>query len=169
MSEPIEAYFKWLCAKVLDYDTRNYLPLMEILFKTEFTAFIIEDEHRIADAMELRREFISKRPRQNHVLEQLPCSIFELFIAFSDRAEFQTYIPAKDWFWEFLKNLGLDQFERISDSDVPKIEDILHTFTWRIYEPTGHGGIFPLDETNNDQRKVELWYQFNEYIIARGL
>lgn len=170
MVEPIETlYFNWLCAKVLDRNSRSYSTLMEILFATEFVWIVPADKHRAADGEELRQDFLRRRHLRVPLLETTPCTVLEMLIAFSKRAEFQTDIPARNWFWTFLSNLGLDQFEEVSESDVPLIEDILHTFTWRIYEPNGYGGMFPLDHTNNDQREIEIWYQFCEYLAVKGL
>jgi hypothetical protein len=35
---------------------------------------------------------------------------------------------------------------------------------WRTYEPNGVGGFFPLENPNEDQREVELWYQMSAYV-----
>jgi hypothetical protein len=45
----------------------------------------------------------------------------------------------------------------------------LETFVWRNYDRKGVGGIFPLYRSRRDQRRVELWYQFNEYIEEYGI
>ena len=166
MNEPIEKqYFNWLCAKVLGGETRNYRDLLEILFSKEFVWVIPADQHRIADGMELRQDFLrQKRSRDAGVSNVMPCSILEVLISFSERASFQTLDPAADWFWKFMANLKLDSFRRVRESDVPFIEDVLYTFTWRVYEPNGYGGLFPMERTQNDQREVEIWYQFCEYL-----
>jgi hypothetical protein len=39
----------------------------------------------------------------------------------------------------------------------------------RYYQPNGHGGFFPLENPQDDQRHVELWYQLNEYVMERNL
>lgn len=165
MNEPIEvAYFNWLCAKVLDKNSQDYHVLMEILFTHEFVWLVPADKHRAADGEELRQDFLRKIHSRKPLLPMSPCSIFEMLFAFAKRASFQTDMPTRTWFWTFLRNLGLEEFKEVSESDVPIIEDILNTFTWRIYEPNGSGGIFPMPQTMNDQRNVELWYQFHEYL-----
>lgn len=170
MEEPLEnVYFSWLCAKVLNPSTREYAKLMDILFGTPFTWVIPADEHRYADGLELRQDFLRRRSIKRNALDAIPISILEVLIAFANRASFQTDIPARTWFWEFIANLGLDKFKHISESDVPFIEDVLYTFTWRIYEPNGIGGMFPIEHTEHDQREIEIWYQFCEYIQSRGL
>jgi hypothetical protein len=44
------------------------------------------------------------------------------------------------------------------------VEDILDTCIWRTYQPDGQGGFFPLAWPEEDQTKVELWYQIAAYI-----
>lgn len=168
MYEPIESeYFQWLCAKVLDSNTREYELLLAILFDTEFTWMndVPADKHRVSDGLELRYDYLRERSIKHTALDSIPISILEVLLAFADRAAFQTDMPASDWFWTFLGNLGLKHFKHISDTDKVLIEEILYTFTWRIYEPNGYGGLFPMDHTENDQRGIEIWYQFCEYII----
>lgn len=171
MTEPIEEeYFNWLCAKVLDGSSRNYYTLLWIMHKTEFISVIDADRHRTADGIELRSDFLREtRIKSDSIWENQPCSVLEVLIAFAKRALFQTDISVKHWFEEFILNLGLEDYRIISDSDVPNIEKILYSFIWRQYDSKGHGGLFPLSHTDNDQKDVEIWYQFCEYVEDRGL
>ena len=171
MGEPIEnLYFNWLCAKVLDSGSSAYEQLMVVLHKTEFVWFVPEDRRRASEGRYLREDFL----RETNLEPELPwyeepCSMLELLVAFAKRAAFQNEAPVQEWFWEFMHNLGLDEFRRVSDADLPVIEDIIDTFIWRQYEPNGVGGILPVYSSPNDQRKVELWYQLAEFITERGL
>ncbi len=173
MDEPIQdQYFDWLCAKALPAYSKNYSGLMQILYRTEFVWLVPGDRNRVEDGVELRdyflREaFIKKDPESIWYNE--PCSIFEALLAFSGRAEFQTDIPVRDWFWTFMSNLELDEYRRVSSEDVSVIEEILYIFVWRTYNETGNGGLFPLDRHEEDQRKVEIWYQFCVWVDEKGL
>jgi len=171
MGEPIEnLYFNWLCAKVVDSDVRNYYDLLAILHRTEFVWLIHSDGDRAADGIELRRDFLREsRMERDLAWESEPCSILEFMIALAKRANFQTETPVKDWFWEFMENLKLDEYRRVHGRDSMEIEDILYAFIWRQYEPNGYGGMFPISRTQHDQREIEIWYQFSEYVIDRGL
>lgn len=176
MPEPIEgAYFNWLRAKVVD--TQNtppylYLDLMKILYRTEFvwTRNILGDKNREEDGKELREDFLRET---GHPIElgwfDLPCSIFEMLIAFSGRAAFQTDMTVADWFWKFIENLHLDGYMTVSEDDLYMIERILNTWIWRIYDPSGYGGLFPLHEPEQDQRTVELWHQLFLYLNEQEL
>jgi hypothetical protein len=171
MWEPIESeYFYWLCHKVQDRHNHNYDGLLQILHKTEFVWVVPADRHRLEDGLELREKFLDETGIDTDPYwEHLPCSILEVFISFADRASFQTDIPLNVWFWEIIANLKLDEFRQVSSSDRYQVDDILYNFIWRQYSPNGSGGMFPLSRTENDQREVEIWYQFSEYVEDRGL
>ena len=170
MMEPIEnEYFNWLCAKVLNVEVHIYYDLLRILHQTEFTWTVEMDRNRAKDGIELRSDFLtmSRRMPEQYWLDE-GCSILEMFIAFAARANFQTDIPARNWFWIFMQNLGLEDYRRLLYSDVPTIERILRNLIWRTYEPNGQGGMFPLRWPKEDQRAVEIWYQFCAYVEENG-
>lgn len=171
MDEPIEVlYFNWLCAKVLIQGNKNYYDLMQILYSTEFVWIVPGDENREEDGLELRQDFLRETQLDyDPGWFSEPCSVLEVLIAFAHRASFQTDLPEYDWFWHFLTNLKLNEYRRISKRDIPEIEEILYVFIWRTYDAYGDGGLFPLRTPKEDQRKVELWYQFFEYLEDQGL
>lgn len=171
MREPIEnEYFNWLCAKVIEPGNPNYRSLLEILHRTEFICIVHADTHRAMDGQELRYHFTNETGNDKESgWYELPASILEVFVSFANTAWFQTDIPVSDWFWEFMTNLGLNEYRRVDNSDVPAIENILNTFNMRTYDSLGNGGLFPLSQSPNDQRKIEIWYQFCEYVRDKGL
>ena len=171
MEEPFEGlYFNWLCAKVIDVrntsPSMTYYKLFKQLHTTEFVWLINMDENRAAYGKELRREFIiaADLPDNPEWIEFLGCSIFELLISFSRDLDFQTDESYQEWFWELLTNLGINEFSDGSDFDPDEVDYRLNTFIWRTYGYDGVGGLFPLKEPKQDQREVELWYQFFDYL-----
>lgn len=171
MNEPLEnTYFNWLCAKVIRNDgvstpSNSYWNLLRSLHNTEFAWTIVGDDNRAEDGLELRREFLiaGEIPDQPE-WRAMPCSLLEMLIAFSRRAEFMEGSPARQWFWEFLDNLGLLEFTDALELD-GQIEEALYDLVWRNYQPDGRGGLFPMKEAPEDQRNTEIWYQFCEYLI----
>jgi hypothetical protein len=166
-----DLYFDWLRAKALPPRGFNYEELLLLLYRTEFTVRISNDQNRAADGIELRYDFLREGnyPREAHWLEQ-PCSVLEFLIGFAKRAAFLTDMPVRDWFWKMLGNLGLDEFRQISDpSEEEFIRNRLDIFMERQYDRNGNGGLFPLRNSRDDQRKVEIWYQFSEYVQAENL
>ena len=172
--EPIESlYFNWLCAKVMKPGARTpsqtYWKLLRELQNTEFVWVEAMDENRAEDGLDLRREFESTTSySQDPSWAHLGCSILEMLIAFSRRAAFVTERRSRDWFWDFLKNLGIDHLSDAIFSS-HRIDDILDRFMWRTYEYNGQGGLFPLHDPPNDQRKVEIWYQFCDYLVDQDI
>lgn len=171
MPEPIDhEYFNWLCAKVQKGRSLIYVDLLRILYTTEFIWVIPEDKNRAEDGIELRLDFqreARSHPSRNWINQ--PCSVLEMLIAFANRASFQTDIPVRDWFWELMDNLDLGEYRQVSRMDEIHIREKLNTFIWRTYDPSGYGGLFPMRWPKSDQRKVEIWYQFFEYLEDRGL
>ncbi len=171
MNEPIEEiYFDWLCSKVISPYSKNHYELMQILFQTEFIWVVPGDRNRAEDGVELREDFL----RQAFIKKDAEwfnesCSIFEALLSFAKRLSFQTDDPVREWFWIFMKNLELDEYRQVSKEDILVIEEILYNFVWRIYSPNGYGGLFPLDNPKEDQRKVEIWYEFCAWADEKDL
>ena len=172
-AEPIEsAYFNWLCAKVLNPSNQiRYWKLLSELHHTEFvwTVDAPMDENRAEDGLDLRREYVDTTHNEpDPSWAWLGCSILEMLIAFSRRAAFVTERSSRDWFWECLKNLGIDH---LSDGvfDGHDISGIMERLIWRTYEYNGEGGLFPIHDPGEDQRRVEIWYQFCEYLVDHDI
>lgn len=171
MDEPLEnAYFNWLVAKVnrVEHPTPSltYWNLLRQLHSTEYVWLISGDDNRAEDGVELREEFLieSGYPYSGE-WEGMGCSVLEMLIAFARRAKFNARKTLHYWFWRFLKNLGLDEANDASNFPPEEIDAILSNFVWRTYKSDGTGGLFPMRNPPMDQREVEVWYQFCEYLI----
>lgn len=166
-------YFEWLCdlAGLQEHEGRHYLILAKDLHKEMFIISIERDENRAADGVKLREDY----ERENGVpcAEAGPCTVLELLIGISLRIDFELAdiydgrVHVKRYFWELLKNLGLDEFD---DEHYFQIDgwfhckDILDRFMKREYRRNGTGGLFPLKQGKGDQRKSEIWYQMQAYL-----
>jgi hypothetical protein len=175
VTEPFEhMYFKWLCAKVVynmnPTPSLTYWNLLKTMQNTEFVWLLSGDDNRAEDGLELRREFIleAESPDDPSWRRDPGCSVLEMLIAFSRRTEYMTAQKAKDWFWEFIDNLGLKEVNDGHEATPEDIGEILDEFVWRTYEPSGHGGLFPLNDPQRDQTEVEIWYQFCDYLVDQG-
>lgn len=176
MDEPIEdVYLNWLYAKVASVDvptpSLTHWTLIRDLHATEFVWLVSGDDNRCQDGLDVRREFHREALLDDPDLSwmNLECSVLEMLIAFSRRAEFDTDIPARDWFWIFLENLGLNELNDAQPNITERVQESLDRFVWRTYLPNGEGGLFPLHEPKHDQRKVEIWYQYCEYLVDQEL
>lgn len=177
-----EEYLTWLHSQVSPISVKNpaytYWHFLLQLYKKEFMWFVPYDENRIADARELREEFLDTVPVQLHddSWQKLGVSVLEVLVALARRIAFLIGDRnLRDWFWTMLENAN---FPPISDKDyyedpevVNDVDHILDTLIWRNYEYNGDGGLFPLINPPEDQRKTELWRQMNNYIneyLERG-
>lgn len=175
MNEPLEElYFNWLCDHVLrvgvSTPSLTYDKLFRLLHNTEYVWSVLGDDNRAGDGVELRAHFLlHHRVTSDKNWLNLGCSLFEMLIAFSGRAEFVTEMSAEQWFWHILTNLKLEQYNDSHFLSVSRVEDVLHRLIWRQYEYDGAGGMFPLREPAQDQRTVEIWYQFFAYLDEQDL
>jgi hypothetical protein len=169
--EPIEdTYFMWLAAKVMPGEGGRNLDVLRVLHTTEFVWQITGDDNRAVDGVDLRHDFI----RSNLVPGQegwdtLGASVLEMMIAFCYRAEFLTDRPVKEWFWRMMENLNLSEYRRVSPSQESTIRDVLYILVWRLYDDHGNGGLWPLKHPHEDQRGVEIFYQFAAYAQENNL
>ncbi len=165
-------YFKWLCDLVHISGPDSYLILGKELFKTSFYSLVNNDNNREADGKRLRKDFLDEENYLDSGALDGPCSVLEMLIALSIRIEKELYKLDEDnkcieYFWMLISNLGLDQLD--DEHYVEKNGDLIFNhvmdiFLNRKYNRKGLGGLFPLKNTKNDQRKIEIWYQMQEYL-----
>jgi hypothetical protein len=162
-------YYEWLISHIKVGPQKEYYELFELLHNTEFTWFIPNDDNRIGDGEQLRNHFMRSVHDRRYTPGDLKLewiSVLEVIIALSRRLEFIAGGDAPSWAWRLIKNLGLNKMpDPLSVRKTEKIKATLEDLIWRQYEPTGHGGFFPLKRTINDQTKVEIWYQMQEYVM----
>lgn len=164
-------YWIWLRKLIGANDPEStwskYFTLLWELHSTEFYSPVPMDENRATDGKELRSFFHEATGKDSSVIDG-PCSIFEMLVALSRRYDGEvgdinaSNVP--DIFWGMVKRLGLDGM--MDDFyDPEKVKLILMGLLDRTYEKDGTGGLFPLVNPREDQRKVEIWYQMQAYII----
>lgn len=169
-----ELYFQWLYGQVGSVEdnipSHTYWRMLKQLYKKEFVWIIQNDDNRALDGKDLRREFIDREAvrRVDPAWMRLGCSMFELLIGLSRRLSFEGGGEPDSWFWTLIANLGLEVYpdNRYLPEDV--VDEILNRVIFRTYDRRGCGGLFPLNsKVVSDQRKVELWYQLNTYLIEK--
>lgn len=170
----INGYFEWMFNIVCDgrYINVSFRKLLMLLHDTEFIFSIAKDENRAYDGIELRRHFgLSNGYSQDIIDEYLfgPCSVLEMMIALSIRCE-DTIMDNTEygnrtgqWFWKMISNLGLSS---MTDDmfDKQYVTKVIDRFLNREYEPNGKGGLFIINNCNEDLRDVEIWYQLCWYL-----
>lgn len=168
-----DAYFDWLCGLTAQLDEPEaphpFRKLGVALYSTSFRWFVRNDGNRAEDGKELREEFLSAlriRRADEEWLER-ECNLFEMFVALSRRAADASYGAADEWFWVFIENLELARYtDDVYNREIgEEVKDTLQRLTNREYESNGVGGLFPLREAHQDQRRVEIWYQMHAYLL----
>lgn len=172
ISQPLdELYFKWLYSRVDEINRRTpsitHWNLLRVLYSTEFTWFVPNDDNRAEDGRDLRHEFLRDQGFDSVDSDwfDLGCSFLEMLIALARRLIFEVGGSERGWFWHLMAELELDTYT--DDRAVPErlVRDILDRVVNRTYEYDGQGGLFPLRRPTRDQRGVEIWYQLNAYIL----
>lgn len=165
-----DQYLTWLYSQVAEVKSRKssktYWKLLRHLYCTEFAWFVPNDDNRAEDGRELRLEWSSVEGVDlTESWLRLGCSFLEMLIGLSRRLEFQTEKPCVHWFWHLIDNIGLLGYHDRSTFSQEDIDDRTSAVIWRTYDHNGNGGLFPLRSTSHDQRHVEIWYQFCEYLL----
>ena len=178
ISSTDQTYFEWLYSFIGSVTDRNpnhsYWLLAEQLHKKEFRYLVPNDDNRAVDGKALRHVYASTDSFMSvDVDESAPCSMLELCIGLAIRMNFAYWWPEQDtvvgdWFWELMKNVGLDIYTDDRYSNTEKawviIEEVLDVVIDRSYTSQGYGGLFPLWHTDGDQNELELWSQMSRYL-----
>lgn len=166
-SDMANRYFEYLVAQIhvgRRYRDKSYSGLFGALHRTEFVWLIPNDDNRVEDARDIRREFWG----EGRMFPRTGVSILEVLVALARRIEFQAGGNQEQWAWTLIQNLGLHRcYDPLSEEQLRKIDESLSALVRRQYKPNGQGGFFPLKHPEEDQTKVELWYQMQAYINER--
>lgn len=170
-----EEYFIWLYSQVGSVKLRNrsrtHWSLLRDLHSKEFVWVVLNDDNRAEDGRLLRFEFLGDDKgwpkRETKLWLDLHCSMLEMMIALGRRLSFEAGGEPSVWFWHLIETLDLSQYtDRIYDEESSrKVDEILERVIWRTYGPDGAGGMFPLQNPQEDQTKVEIWYQLSAYLL----
>jgi hypothetical protein len=165
-----DQYLTWLYGQVAEVrarkSSRTFWDLFRQLYAIEFVWTIANDDNRASDGRELRREWVEiEQVEVDDAWLALGCSFLEMLIGLSRRLAFDTEDSVSYWFWHLIDNLGLQNYHDRSGYNEEDVEEITSAVIWRTYDPDGTGGLFPIPNTPNDQRTIEIWYQLSEYLL----
>lgn len=166
-------YYNWLIDQIEVHSSRTYHEMFRQLHETEFIWIVPNDDNRVYDGLDLRTEFVDNThgwPLDE--IMNLPimtgrgASVLEVLIGLSRRTAFTCGGQAPWWAWQLIGNLGLFKFsDPLNARKKERLHDKLEALIWRTYAYDGKGGFFPLNDPKEDQTKVEIWYQMNEYAM----
>jgi len=169
-----ERYLRWLEPQIRDErdnPDRSYWDLVNVMFATPFGWLdsIPMDENRVGDGRDLRIEFGSTTRSGSisvDILEEWgPISFLEVLIGLSRRLAFVAGGQAPGWAWQLIRNIELDRmWDPLTRPKHRKALEVMDVVINRKYAPDGTGGFFPLAWNDDDQTKIELWYQLNSFV-----
>lgn len=147
----------------------QYPAIFEVGWEMPYSWSVPMDENRYYDGMELRGAF--EREASVTLPDLGPCRMIEFLVALSNRMEFilfdYNYPGQVDrWFWQIMTNLRLTDIGTHNSHSTNRaiVKGTFERVLTRSYDQLGNGGLFPLRESNFDQRKVEVWYQMHAWI-----
>lgn len=173
----VHQYNQWLLEKIRGYDVKysNYYRLLQLLFSIPYRYKSYKngtDRDRYRDGMALRNEY-AESSNDFYILEwEEECTVLEMLIALAVKIDWVLMgVPDKDngywWFWLMIKNLDL---HKMTDDRFDEFYILQTIDGWldRDIGYNGEGGLFPLHETDTDQRYESTWQQMNNYLLEMG-
>lgn len=168
-------YLRWLYFQVDGFNPLTeggamYFMLLNYLYSQDYYSVIEMDENRKVEGGNLRSMFEcdSCAILTDNIPEE-EVSVLEVLVAMAMnfRELNNDKEPIALYFWEMISNLGLIDCtdEHWSRSTEEYVERVIDDFLDRDYEPDGTGGLFPLEDPQEDQTEVELWYQLAAYYL----
>lgn len=170
MEEDNRNYYDWLCGFVRSADP-PYCKLLKHLHETEFVALLEMDENRIEDGMDLRFRFEEETGHAYIWHYDRSCSILEMMVALAIRCEEHIMDDPSignrtgKWLWHMIENMGLSDMCD-DDYDPDYVEDVVDRFLGRRYCSNGEGGLFTVENSGYDLRRVDIWYQAMWYLAS---
>lgn len=164
-------YLSWLYKQVIPRRLRaprkTFHNLLGQLHEKEFVWFVANDDNRVEDGRDLRKEFVQETGYDvDPAWLDLGCSFLEMLIGLSRRLAFEMEGEPVEWFWELISNLQLSECNDLPNQfSRDDVDEIMDAVIWRTYAHDGRGGLFPLRYPTRDQREVEIWYQLNAYLL----
>lgn len=150
---------------------KRHALLLAYLFDTPFkwSYKIPTDANRAKDGVLLRDRYANETGDFLLYSDRIePCSILEMLVALSVRIEEDIMAEPGDecpekWFWEMIRNLGLDEMtdRKFMEAYAKHKIDI---WQGRRFGEDGQGGLFPLKSQTKDQRLTSIWDQMNFYL-----
>ena len=171
-------YLNYLC-NLVNVRPGLFDILIEELFNLDFywTDEVPLDFNRGEDGLILRSGFYGDDGSDGtESLGGKDCSVLEALIGLAEK---MNYLLDDDdrgdrtriWFWEFIHNLGLDDFtDEVLENDLAtfnEIDAIVMNWLNRDFDASGLGSPWPLEKPFRDQRKLQMMDQLNDYVLER--
>lgn len=169
-----QKYFDWMVGYVWTPTPNgpSYHRLFSFLFDIPFTPANEMDQARASDGMQLRWRFGEETGIPPIDIQQDlsgPCSVLEMMVALAIRMEEHIMEDVDmgnrtgQWFWSMILSLGLNEMnDNLFNETV--VDDVINRFMAKVYEPSGKGGLFTINNPTIDMRALDIWYQMQVWI-----
>lgn len=158
-------YFEFLYS--FGFVDDDHRALAGYLHSMPFEWSLERDENRMYDGLAMRREYEEYLNNEEGDIpdDSEPCSMLEFFVGFSHRLVRDMFgnedFDRTELLGIMLSNLDIwcytdDNFDDRAKEDINECLDI---FVHREYNAHGEGGLFPIDEPDDDLRDVDMWVQ----------
>lgn len=151
-------YFDWLYYVYISEKNDELKPLVLRLFFEDFLWVLEADSNRATCGLDLREQYYNATgfwPLEG------PCSFLEMVCALADRmVDLVDYeeCSVRDCVFTMLKNAGFM-------GDHISVKTIVKRINDRTYNRHGKGSLFFCPSTKYNFRKLEIWYQMQEYVL----
>jgi hypothetical protein len=172
MNDP---YFQWLCKRVGIPEKKHYVLMAQELHELIFRPgdAIETDKNRANDGLQLRVEFMNRYGMIGSSVNRGPCTMLEFLIGLAQRMSYVMGTDENDlhtahYFWAMIGNLRLNKLEDGRYEELNGdffVDEAADRVMFRNYEWDGSGGLFPLKQCRHDQRKTEIWYQMQSWLL----
>lgn len=169
-----DLYLEWLYKRFIgSVSNKNprttYWELAKQLYTMPFTYPMRDDKNRAEDGKSLQDQFFDECDIEDVEIswQWREASVLEVMIGLACRAAFEVDEEPGNWFWKFIRNLGLQSYSDSVYSQIVKeeVDAVVRRWLDREYDKNGVGGIFPLKHARHDQTQVNLWYQLQAYLL----
>ncbi len=179
MSSISEQYFNWIINTIFDdFDLLNsYFGLLVELNNITFEYSIAKDANRQKDAQDFRYIFGDANGYpETYIAMELdiqPPTLLEVIAALINRVQdnilcdFEHGIKNQDIFIDMLRSLHIDDLcdrRYLSSDDMYQLQDSINRLYNRDYSYYGEGGLFTVQNPQEDMRRTEIWFQFMWYL-----
>lgn len=161
-------YLDWLEGLVnVEDDYGDYEAILRYLLDTEFRPTNALDEDRAIEGLSLRKEYATETGVE---LPDEPCYLLEMLVALCRKIESTLEQDPDDddpehWFWEFLRNAGLDiPNKRYNKRDV---NAVVNRIDRHRYKKNGEGWWFYIPNTRKDMRELGIWEGAMAYVSSK--
>lgn len=173
-----DPYFEWLyrISGLMEHGSYQLLAaqLHQIPFKPVMA--IDNDANRANDGLYLRVQFIERYGVHGSSASRGVCTMLEFLVGLAKRMNFlmsgeNEQGKTKHYFWCMIQNLRLTKLDDESFYILKGeffVEEAINRVLERTYDFDGNGGLFPVKNSQNDQRHIEIWYQMQQWLLENG-